>query len=160
MKASTISTLKKELSTLPAGDVITICMRLAKYKKENKELLSYLLFDSNDEKEFILSVKQEIETQFAEINHIQIYFQKKSIRKILRITTKYIKYSGNKLTEVELLICFCTALKKSGIPIRLSTSLSNLYANQVRKIQLAVSALHEDLQYDYQQEIESLKFLK
>jgi hypothetical protein len=75
MKASTISTLKKELSTLPAVDVINVCMKLAKYKKENKELLSYLLFDSNDEKEFIRSVKQEIETQFAQLKFLQIYYQ-------------------------------------------------------------------------------------
>ena len=40
MKASTISTLKRELSTLPTVDVINVCMKLAKYKKENKELLS------------------------------------------------------------------------------------------------------------------------
>jgi F0F1-type ATP synthase delta subunit len=159
MKASAISTLKKELSTLPAVDVINVCMKLAKYKKENKELLSYLLFDSNDEKEFIRSVKEEIETQFAQLKFLQIYYQNKSIRKILRITNKYIKYSGNKQTEVELLICFCTSIKNSGIPIRLSTSLSNLYKNQVRKIQIAISALHEDLQYDYQQEIEGLNFL-
>jgi hypothetical protein len=156
MKASTISTLKKELLTLPASDVINICMKLAKYKKDNKELLSYLLFDANNEPEYLNSVKAEIVVQFAEINRSQLYFAKKSIRKILKSTTKYIRYSGHKQTEVELLICFCTLLKESGIPIKSSNSLSNLYTNQIRKIQLAINMLHEDLRYDYKGEIKEL----
>jgi hypothetical protein len=157
MKASSISTLKKELSTLPAGDVIDICMKLAKYKKENKELLSYLLFDANDEKEYIKSIKEEINIQFAEINLSHLYFAKKSIRKILKNTNKYIRYSGNKQTETELLIHFCSKLIETGIPIKTNTSLSNMYVNQLRKVNQAISALHEDLQHDYQEEIAVLK---
>lgn len=157
MKASTISTLKKELNTLSHNDVIDICMKLVKYKKENKELLSYLLFDANNELEYISSIKKEIDLQFAEINIGHIYFAKKSIRKILKITNKYIRYSGNKQTQVELLIHFCSKLKKSGIPIKSSNSLNNLYLNQVRKIHSAIGALHEDLQHDYMEEIAALK---
>jgi hypothetical protein len=153
MKASSISSLKKELSTLPAGDVLEICLKLVRYKKENKELLSYLLFDANNEPEYISSVKEEINLQFAEINLGHLYFAKKSVRKILKTTNKYIRYSGNKQTEVELLIHFCTKLKESGIQIKHSNSLNNLYQNQVRKIHLAISALHEDLQHDYLNEI-------
>ncbi len=156
MKASSVSTLKKELGTLPAGDVLEICMKLVKYKKENKELLSYLLFDANNEPEYIRSIKNEIDLQFTEINLSHLYFAKKSIRKILKTTNKYIRYSGHKQTEVELLIHFCTKLKVSGIPVRSSNSLSNLYENQVRKIRLTIGALHEDLQHDYLQEITAL----
>lgn len=153
MKASSTSTLKKELATLPTSDVIDICMRLVKYKKENKELLSYLLFDANSELEYIRNIKEEIDIQFSEINLSHLYFAKKSIRKILKTTNKYIRYSGHKQTEVELLIHFCLKFKKSGIPSRTSNSLNNLYLNQVRKIRLAISALHEDLQHDYFEEI-------
>jgi membrane-anchored protein YejM (alkaline phosphatase superfamily) len=131
-------------------------MRLVKYKKENKELLSYLLFDANNELEYIRSIKDEIDVQFNEINRSQLYYAKKSIRKILKITTKYIRYSGNKQTEVELLIYFCTKLKHSGVPIKSSNSLSNLYLNQVRKIHTSIGALHEDLQHDYMEEIASI----
>ncbi len=153
MKASTISTLKKELNTLPPGDVVDICLRLTKFKKENKELLSYLLFDANNEPEYIRSVKEEIDLQFAEINFSHLYYAKKSIRKILKITSKYIKYSNHKQTEVELLMHFCAKLKKSGIRIGASNSISNLYNNQLRKINVAISSLHEDLQHDYLEEI-------
>jgi hypothetical protein len=153
MKASSISTLKKELSTLPAADVIEICIKLAKFKKENKELLSYLLFDANNELEYVRNIKEEIDLQFAEINRSQMYFAKKSIRKILKATTKYIRYSNHKQTEVELLIHFCSNLKNSGIPVQSNNSLSNLYKNQVRKVHTAISTLHEDLQHDYKEEL-------
>lgn len=156
MKVSSISTLRKELATLPNSDVLDICMKLVKNKKENKELLSYLLFDANSELEYIRNIKEEINLQFAEINLSHLYFAKKSIRKILKTTTKYIRYSGHKQTEVELLIHFCTKLKKSGISIKSSNSLSNLYLNQVRKIRAAISTLHEDLQHDYMEEIAEL----
>ncbi len=160
MKPSSVSTLKKELAILPAGDLIDICMKLAKFRKENKELLSYLLFDSNNEPDYINSVKSEINDQFDAINTSHIYFAKKSIRKILKITHKYIRYSDSKRTEVELLIFFCTKLKNSGIRIQSSTSLLNLYKNQVRKIQLAIHTLHEDLQHDYAEEIAVLNHLR
>lgn len=156
MKASTISTLKKELNTLPLSDVVDICMKLVKYKKENKELLSYLLFDANNELEYIRSIKAEIDLQFTEINLSHLYFAKKSIRKILKITNKYIRYSGNKQTETELLIHFCSKLKKSGIAIKSSNSLNNLYLNQIRKIHSVIKALHEDLQHDYLEEMAGL----
>lgn len=157
MKASSISTLKKELATLPNSDVIDICMKLIKYKKENKELLSYLLFDANNELEYIRNIKEEMDIQFAEINLSHLYFAKKSIRKILKTTNKFIRYSGHKQTEVELLIYFCAKFKKSRIPIKSSNSLSNLYLNQVRKIQTAIGALHEDLQHDYMEEMVELQ---
>ncbi len=159
MKASSISTLKKELGTLPAGDVLEVCIRLAKYKKENKELLTYLLFDVNNELSFIRSIKEEIDIQFADINLSHMYFAKKSIRKILRTTTKYIKYSGIKQTEVELLIHFCLKLKNSGIPFKSNNALSNLYLNQVSKVRAAISSLHEDLQHDYMEELAVLNIL-
>jgi hypothetical protein len=158
MKVCTVSNLKRELGTLPAGDVLELCMKLVKYRKENKELLSYLLFDANNEPEFISSTKAEIDIQFAEINRSQMYFAKKSIRKILKTTNKYIRYSGRKQTEVELLIHFCTKLKHSGIPFKSSNSLFNLYKNQVRKIHSAIAVLHEDLQHDYLEEIADLNY--
>lgn len=156
MKAASVSIVKKELSMLPIKEVLEICMRLAKYKKENKELLSYLLFEANDEQSYIKSVKSEIDAQFAEINRSTMYYIKKSIRKILRTTHKYIRYSGISHTEVELLIYFCTKIKSSGIPISSSTALNNLYQAQIQKIRNTMATMHEDLQYDYEQELKIL----
>jgi hypothetical protein len=41
--------------------------RLARFKKENKELLSYLLFEAHDERAFIAGVKTYIDTEIDAI---------------------------------------------------------------------------------------------
>ncbi|MDY0344632.1 MAG: hypothetical protein RBR28_13730 [Lentimicrobium sp.] len=156
IKPASISTLRKELDLLPPKELSQLCLRLAKYSKENKELLSYLIFDAGDEEAFIKSVKARIEAQFEEINTSHMFYVRKSIRKILRTTNKYIRYSSQKQTEVELLLFFCQTLNTSGIKYQRVTSLNNLYQNQVIKIKKAVAALHEDLQFDYHKEIEEL----
>jgi len=58
--------------------------------------------------------------------------------------------------EVSLLIYFCKKLKDSGIPIQKSNVLTNLYQQQIKKINTALQELHQDLQHDYQQELNSL----
>ncbi len=45
MKAVTIKKIKDELSDKSASELMDICLHLSKFKKENKELLTYLLFD-------------------------------------------------------------------------------------------------------------------
>jgi len=156
MKASSINELKQELNNTSPKDLLELCLRLAKYKKENKELLSYLLFEANDEESYIKNVKAEIDLQFTEINHSNLYFTKKNLRKILRTTSRHIKYTASKTAEAELLIYFCTTLKNSGIPIYKSAALTNLYEGQLKKIKTVVSTMHEDLQYDYLKEVEKL----
>lgn len=157
MKAATIHELKKELQLLDPPRLAELCIALAKYKKDNKEFLAYLLFESGDKPGFIREVKGLIEEGFAELDpRANLYFLKKSIRKILRLANKYVKYMGDKQADVELLSHFCLELKRSGIPFHKSTTLANLYDSQVKKIHKALSMLHEDLQYDYQELLEKL----
>jgi hypothetical protein len=156
MKAASLNEVKKELSTLKPAQVLACCMRLAKFKKDNKELLSYMLFESHDEAGYIEHVKAEIDQLFNEMNIGNFYLAKKSVRKVLRITNKQIKYSGLPQTEVELLIYFCNSLNESRINVKSSVTLKNLYDNQIKKIKKALEKLHEDLQYDYQKELDNL----
>ncbi len=156
MKTATLSELKKELNTVAPKQILDICMRLAKYKKDNKELLTYLLFEAENEEAYIRGIKLQMDEQFSEMNKSNTYLAKKSLRKILRSTNKFIKYSGSKETEAELLIYFCLKVKKSGIRIDSNTVLNNLYQQQLKKIDKALSSLHEDLQYDYKKELERL----
>jgi hypothetical protein len=156
LKAATLSELKTELETLHPQKVLALCMKLAKYKKENKELLTYLLFEANDEPAFIEKVRLLIDEQFESMNRSNVYLIKKSLRKILRTTNKFIKYSGSKKTEVELLIYFCQKTRSEKIPIKNSTVLNNIYQRQILKIKSAMKTLHEDLQFDYSREISAL----
>ena len=156
MKTASLSELKKELENLTPKELRDLCIHLGKYKKENKELLTYLLFEAHDNKGYINSVKGMIDGLYDEINTTNIYYSKKSLRKILRLTNKYIKYTGSKQVEVELLIYYCKKLRKSGIQFQNSTALSNLYMRQVDKIKKALAGLHEDLQFDYSNDISLL----
>ncbi|NCA86772.1 MAG: hypothetical protein EOM83_14590 [Clostridia bacterium] len=157
MKPASISQLKQALRSRSPEELTELCLRMARFKKENKEMLSYLIFDADDELAFIISVKQEMDRQFAEINTSSIYFIKKSIRKILRIAQKFIRYSGQKQTEVELLLHFCRKVQPFVGAMKHSTALTNLYLRQVNKIEKTLSTLHEDLQYDYGEELRTVQ---
>jgi len=156
MKAVTIKELKDELKNLSPAELRELCLQLARFKKENKELLTYLLFEASDESIYILNVKQEVDEQFGMINKKTPYLIKKSFRKILRTIRKYSRYSKKKETEVELLMYFCTRLNKFTPPVRNNTGLYNFYLRQLEAIQKKVLLLHEDLQFDYSEELKKL----
>jgi hypothetical protein len=156
MKAATVHDIKQELSNLPAAKLTEICLRLAKFKKENKELLTYLLFESFDDAAYINNVKQEIDLDFEELPKPNLYLTKKSLRKTLRNTLKRIRYTGSAQAEVELLTYFCKSIAESGIPIQNSPVLNNLYQQQLKKIRSVIATMHEDLQYDYLKELKEL----
>ncbi|TAE85379.1 MAG: hypothetical protein EAY81_06540 [Bacteroidetes bacterium] len=156
MQTATLAQLKKEVQNLPYPQVVELCLRLAKYKKDNKELLHYLLFEAQDEQQFIAQVKLTMDEQFAEINTSHLYYAKKMIRKVLRGVTKHIKYSGQAQTAVELLIYFLQKLRELDKALYHSTQLMNLYEAQLKKINKELSKLHEDIQYDYQKELDAL----
>ena len=148
--------IKKGINSLPYKKVLEICIRIAKYKKENKELLNYLLFDADDEATYIKNIKEEIEEQFENLNKSNSYLAKKTIRKALRTANKYIKYSGSKKTQVEVLLFYCKTLKNSGIRLSSYTTIGNIYKRQIDNISKSLTMLHEDLQYDYGKELKSL----
>jgi hypothetical protein len=156
LKAVTIKQLKDELSHKSANELKELCLHLARFKKENKELLSYLLFESHNEERYIQSIKEQVDLQFEDINTKSFFYIRKSMRKILTSIKKYIRYSKKKETETELLLYFCQKLKVFTPSIKRSTRLQNIFDSQIRLIQKAIEKLHEDLQYDYQLELNDL----
>ena len=156
MKPVTIKKIKDELHYKSSQELIELCLKLSKFKKENKELLSYLLFDAEDEETYINSVNEHITLLFADINTKSFFYIRKSVRKILKLTKKYIRYSKKKETEVELLLHFCKELKEISPSMSKSPRLLNVYNRQLILIKKAIATLHEDLQYDYQLEFDQL----
>ena len=157
MKIESIVTIKKELKHLTQEELLELCLRLGKFKKENKALLTYLLFESHDEDGYIVSVKASLDELFKGINTDSYFYMKKTIRKILREIRVYSRYSLKKTTEVELLLYFCEQMNTLKPSIHRNTTLSNLYDRQVLSIKKKISVLHEDLQYDYNLQLEALE---
>ena len=156
MKTATLRELKNELNHRSSSELLDLCLRLSRFKKENKELLTYLLFESSNEHAYIESVKREIEHEFNVINTKSYFYIRKSVRKILRNTKKYIRYSKNKETEVELLLYFCYELREMSPSMKGNLTLQNIFNRQIILIEKVISSLHEDLQYDYKLEIKTL----
>lgn len=155
MKSATVAELKKELEHFPPGKVAELTLRLARFKKENKELLTFLLYEADDIPGFIKQVKAEMDDEFLKMNRDTLYLAKKSLRKILRYVAKYCRYIGDPASEVELLIHFINNIHKTNIPFRDGVVINNLYENQVKKIKKLISQLDEDLQYDWERELEA-----
>ncbi len=151
---SSIHEIKKELALRDHPELVDLCIRLARFKVENKELFSYLLFHAGNEEIYIESVKNEMEDQFSGINTNQIYLAKKTIRKVLKTANKHIRFSGKQSTEITIRIHFCKILLESKVPLKRFPVIENLYVNQLKKIDAVLAKLDEDLQYDYQHEID------
>lgn len=156
MKAATVHELKKELGTLNHANLLKICLRLAKFKKDNKELITYMLFEAGDEEQYIEGVKNEMQEIMESMNRHSTFYMKKTMRKTIRQMDKFIRYSGLKETEAEIRISFCEIVRELKVPIHRSKVMTNMFNRQLKKINTALSKLHEDLQYDYQGRLEEL----
>ncbi len=150
----TINELKKELEKRSGAEITKYCLRLCRFKKENKELLGFLLFEGDDIPAFVQDRRVTIINMFTEVNTSHVFYAKKTIRKILRYINKYIRIAGNKQVEAELLIQFCLSLRKVYPSYYRNRQLNNLFKNQQKKIFTAISSLHPDLQYDLGKELE------
>jgi hypothetical protein len=157
MKAASIQEIKQELKAIPPAQLIDLCLRLSRFKKENKELLTYLLFEAQDQQQFIDNVKQQIDEDFATINISHVYFAKKTLRKILRTANRYIRYTGDKMVEAEVLLHYCINFNGLKTSVQKSTALQNIYQSQLKKIAAAINTMHEDLQHDYLKQLQRLE---
>jgi len=157
LKAATSKEIKDELGRRSPKELLELVSRLARFKKENKELLTYLLFEAQDEWAYGQSIRAMMDVRFEEVNRKNYYLIKKGIRKILRDVKKYIRYSNSKETEVELLIYFCQKMVGFSPTVKRSRVLVGLYERQLKLIESRMEKLHEDLQFDYREQVENLK---
>lgn len=156
MKPASLSEIRKQLGELDSGSLEQICLKLARYKKENKELLTYLLFESHDERAYVAGVKTEMDDQFETLPKGNVYYVKKGLRRILRIVNRQIRYADSPSTELDIRIYFCLKVKSARIPLMQGTVLYNLYHQQVKKIQQLLLKLPEDLRFDYDSDMKQL----
>lgn len=157
MKAASVVQLRKEIEHLDNEKLKQLCLRLARFKLENKELLTYLLFEAEDELGYVQSIKSQLDILFLDINTQHYFYIKKSVRKILRRIRKYARYSNQPETEIELLLCFCSKMHEITPSIFKNKTLSKIYNRQLESALKKTAKLHDDLQFEYKLQIEELK---
>lgn len=157
MRVTSLKEFKEELKHLDKKELGELILHFIRFKKDNKELLQYLLFEQHRENDYIQEIKIEIEVAFNNINNSSYFLMKKTIRKQLRLVKKYLRYFKKKTTEVELLLHFCNELLKLDPSIKYNKVLLNIFDREIARMEKTILTLHEDLQYDYLREIDQLK---
>ena len=156
MKPASAKEIRDTLKTADKEQLEEICLRLARFKNENKELITYMLFEADDEPSYIQHVKEHLADMFTEINKSNLYYAKKTIRKIIRHANKFMRYSGKDETEIEILLFLAAGIRRLELDLHKSQTLQNLYNGILKKADKKINSLHEDLQYDYRREYEAL----
>jgi len=153
-----LAELKKELNFLNAPELKEICLRLAKYKTENKELLHFLLFYGDKKDEYVESVKAIIIHEFDNL-HPSIYTATKQIRKLLRLSNKHIKFLATKHLEVEIALAFCEEFISHPIITINQKATTGILITQLKRLLRIIPKLENDLQFDYQSQFDDLLIL-
>jgi hypothetical protein len=155
MHPASIDDIKNELKQLPPKKVLELTLRLARFKKENKELLTYLLFESHDEAAYIKLLQADMDEKFATIDPSPVSKAKKEYRNILRLINRQIKYIGSKAASVELLLYFTMKLKDQENTLH--PKLQAIFLQQLSKAEKLLPSIDDDLQFDYRQQIDALR---
>jgi hypothetical protein len=153
----TLSEIKKELKLRSHDELIGMCLQLAKYKKDNKEYLGFLLYDAEDVPNFLQDVLKNMDLMFDEIeNQTHWYQTKKSWRKILRHNTKCAKFMKSKNCEIHMHLHFVKRAQSSQISYTRYNVLNQIIELQIKKIRALIPTMHEDLQYDFNRELSAI----
>lgn len=155
MNPASIDDIKKELKELPSKKVLDLTLRLARFRKENKELLTYLLFESHDEAGYITTLEADMDEMFGAVDPNPVSKAKKEYRKILRGINRQIKYIGNKSAAVELLLYFSMKLKNQENSLH--PKLQTIFLQQLTKAEKLLPLLEDDLQFDFRQKLDALR---
>ncbi|MBL7696844.1 MAG: hypothetical protein JNK79_01750 [Chitinophagaceae bacterium] len=155
MRTATIDDIKSELKHLSQKEILSLTLRLARFKKENKELLTYLLFESHDEQGYLQLLKTDISEQLAAVEPSPLSKARKSYRKVLRGINRQIKYIGSKAASVELLLHYCAAMRDIQSPLH--PTLETIVQQQLVKIEKWIPLVEEDLQFEFKRQSEELR---
>jgi hypothetical protein len=155
MNSPKLNDLKKELQHLDVNQLKDVCLRLAKYKVENKELLNYLLFFENSKEDYIENIKKLIVNEFDDL-HPSVYYVKKQLSKLIRIINKHIKFIGEKDKEIDIVLSFCDEFIKHPVVKAGYKALSMILYRQLKRANKLIPKMNDDLAFDYQNMFDDL----
>ncbi len=155
MDKFSLSDIRKELAYASPEELKSLCLRMARFKKENKEHLAFLLFQKN-EADFIKSVKAEISDALDDIHRIHAFQARKVLQKTLRTIVKYKKFCLSKVFEMEVMLHFIRSMQAKQISEYTSSYTGQFYKKQQLKLVKILESLDEELSMDYRDEVEDL----
>jgi len=150
MKTNGIAEIKKSIKNISQAELAEICLRLARFKKDNKEYIHFLLFESSDPLAYAEDVKESLHHSLTNLNR-HPSLKVKELRKHLRVLSRHIRYTSSTEVEITLLIWFTQMLVAHAGVRKSNKALYTLFIRQIDKIRKAFPKLHEDLQFDYMQ---------
>lgn len=157
MGTASIHEIRQQLKDADKKELVDIIQKLVRYKKENKELVHFILLESHDLQGYLTRVKDEVDEIFASTNQSSVFLAKKTLRKAIRVINKHIRFAADPGFEADLRLHYCTNFQGLKINWNKSNLLSNLYNGQFKKAENVIEKMHEDLQYDYLRTLERLR---
>lgn len=150
MRTNGIAEIKKTIKNISQAELSEICLKLARFKKDNKEFLHFLLYESADPLAYAEDVKESLHNLLTNLNR-HPSLKVKELRKHLRVLTRHIRYTSSPEVEIILLIWFTNMLITHAGIRQSNKALYTLFIRQIEKIRKVFPKLHEDLQFDYLQ---------
>lgn len=150
MRTNGIAEIKKTIKNIGQAELSEICLKLARFKKDNKEYIHFLLHESSDPLAYAEDVKESLHHSLTNLNR-HPSLKVKELRKHLRVLTRHIRYTSSVEVEITLVIWFTEMLVAHAGIRQSNKALYTLFTRQIEKIRKAFPKLHEDLQFDYMQ---------
>jgi hypothetical protein len=97
-----------------------------------------------------------MDAEFAEIKKSHWFAAKKRIQKTVRTNSKYIRFSADERTETEIRLYFCKKMRELPQTLLKQRVIAAIFIRQLDYLRKSISQLHEDLQYDYNAELEKI----
>lgn len=146
--ATTMGNLKQELQAQERKELIDLCLHLARFRNENKELITYMLFHAQDPLGYAEEYKRMIEEPFDKYL-MNPYFLAKGIRKSFRLISRYAKVSKSKEGECELYLHLADLFMERIQGKLVHKTLIMLLERALKKAHQLILKMHEDFQMDY-----------
>lgn len=143
-----LNELKRELEGLPPAHLTEIIRKLARLKVENKEFLAYLLYYADDPLAYAESLKPLVLDPFEQ-DFVNAYTLAKRLRKSLRIITKYLRFTGSRAGECELLLAVVNAYLENYRFEYRNQAPAKVIVRCLKKTYDNLKKLDEDYRIDY-----------
>lgn len=157
MKAKSLRELREELIYAEKQDLVDFCLQLARFKLENKELLTYELFYKHNKDLYLSEIEAHIDKEFDGLNDASYFYLKKGVQKINRHVKKYIRIAKSPEIEVHLLLYFLKKFTTYEPDLLKDRILNNMYHREYKLVKNRIEKLHPDLQFDYEKVLEEVE---